>query len=99
MKKIALEIREYSIFLVKNKKKYKVIFLQLATQQLKFAFDWSNVTVPHTRMYFRSIMRAETNISVYVNARYFLKVKYGKCFSRFHSTITDVDWHFSTTTT
>ena len=48
VKKIALEENIQSSFLFKIKKKYKVIFLQLATQQLKFAFDWSNVTVPHT---------------------------------------------------
>ena len=99
VKKIALERENIQSSFLFKIKKYKVIFLQLATQQLKFAFDWSNVTVPHTWMGFRSIMRAETNISFYVNARYFLKVKCGKCFSRFHSIITDVDWHFSTTTT
>ena len=48
VKKIALERENIQSSFLFKIKKYKVIFLQLATQQLKFAFDWSNVTVPHT---------------------------------------------------
>lgn len=48
VKKKALERENIQSSFLFKIKKYKVIFLQLATQELKFAFDWSNVTVPHT---------------------------------------------------